>query len=159
MEAGMSSSPFTHHPDEFPVLDLSARFEFQTATSISYNLGREEDVPVPSGAQEPWVVRMFVVRGFIDVHYPCDDTIKVRLRVQIASEYHVLQKQKAIVRAVFVALGIPDDERYQADFFDCGQISSLLQSRDRYGTPDKFYDFGWPAPDEAVNRRQRDRLE
>lgn len=113
----MDTSKFLTHEDEFPVLDLVARLEFKSHSSISFGLSRKM-----------WG------KGWIDVHHPCDGLIKAQIRVQINDDYLTLDKMKAVIESIFDALRIPSDETYEAEFFRASAIVQIGQplSRDGY---------------------------
>ena len=76
-------------------------------------------------------------KGWIDVHYPCIDDFaarfKVVIRVAVSPPYHDFGSQQAIVEAVSHALGIPEDETYEAYFFTPTEQFEVVQPVDRDG--------------------------
>jgi hypothetical protein len=110
----------------FSVLDLDARFAFRTATSISFGVewnGDDHDLNFR--------------KGWIDVHYLCTDdfaaSFKVVMRVAVSPPYHDFESQEAIIEAVLHALGIPEDETYEAHFFTPTEQFEVVQPVDRDG--------------------------
>lgn len=80
---------------------------------------------------------MFNVKGWIDVHHPCDGHYKAQLRVSLPVEYHQLETMTEIVRTVFEALDIPADETFQALFFQTlDPAQFFFQDIDRNGESD-----------------------
>ena len=75
----MDTSRFTDSNDEFRFLDFTAKFAFKTSSSVSFDVGGIEDVP-PENEQD-FVFTAFVVKGWIDVHHPCDSVIKGQIRI------------------------------------------------------------------------------
>jgi hypothetical protein len=116
----------------FSVLDLDARFAFRTATSISFSIewnGHDDDL-------------MFR-KGWIDVHYPCQGEfaghVKAVIRVAVSPPYHDFQSQKAIIEVILHALGIPEDETYEAHFFAPTEEFEIVQPVDREGRTGGFF--------------------
>ena len=92
--------------DGFKVLDMQARLGFKTKTSISYKLERYSASLCPRRQL-----------GWIDVHYPTEEDIKVQIRVCLPSEYHTHEKMKPMIDALLEALVIPSDESCEAAVF------------------------------------------
>jgi hypothetical protein len=110
----------------FSVLDLDAYFAFRTATSISFRIewnGDDHDLKFR--------------KGWIDVHYPCTDDFaarfKVVIRVAVIPPYQDFESQEAIIAAVLHALGIPEDETYEAHFFTPTERFEVVQPVDQEG--------------------------
>lgn len=145
-DAVMNTAPFSTGDSEFDILDLKARFAFKTDTSISFDIGRwSNTLRLPTGdgdedmvwsADRPFV---FHVVGWLDVHHPCDGHIKTRVRIKIPAEYHLFDRMKPIVEAIFKALDIPLDETYETTVFDSDKVTGILQPIDRNGMTDQFY--------------------
>jgi hypothetical protein len=116
------------HPNgpKFAVLDLLASFEFKTATSVGFHLGRS----VPPA---------FFVVGLLEVHHPCEGHVKARLTVVLPEGYHPWERMRDLVQQAFAELGIPADETYEAHFVAPGRQSALLQHTDRDGVTDVFF--------------------
>jgi hypothetical protein len=131
----------------FRVLDLSARFAFRSATSISFDLGRFSDTLVLPGGGfdgEDFVMktpagRVFNVAGRVDVHHPCEGHIKTQLQVLLPAEYHPFEQMKEFVETVFKALGIPSDETFEAHFVSPEQQTGYENATDREGMSDRMY--------------------
>lgn len=132
---------FAHlNRDEFDILNLKARVDFTTTSSISLMLGRWETPVFPNCPKDLELdfPPEFCVKGFLDIHHPCDGHIKAKLRVQIPREYHTQNHMKAIVDAVFTAVGIPPDETFSPDFFYCDETTGIGRWIDRNGESDRF---------------------
>jgi len=58
---------------------IEAKQVFQTTGSVSFALRRATTQGIPGlGSTD-----VFIEEGWIDVHYPCDDHIKARIRISI----------------------------------------------------------------------------
>jgi hypothetical protein len=107
--------------DEFPVLDLVARFHFRTPGSVSFRLGKtvDRDSPrLPEMGGEPWDLLLragplFVGIGWLDAHHPCDGPHALRLRVGLPERYVSWESMRDLVPAVVAALGLPAGVPYQ----------------------------------------------
>jgi hypothetical protein len=138
----MASPILYEEGDCFPVLDLIALFRFKTASSVSFHLGTQsgtlyyppDGVAVPFGPGE-----VFNVIGWVDVHHPCDDHIKARLRVLLPARYHDWKQMKQLVETMFSALGIPADQTYEASFVSADQETGIERATDRDGMTDRLY--------------------
>jgi hypothetical protein len=127
-------------------LDLTAKVEFKSPSSISFDIGRlsntlrlpadEDDKEVVFSGERPFV---FTVIGWIDVHHPCDGHIKTQLRIRIPAKYHLVEQMKSIIQRVFEVLDIPLDETYEAVFFTCDRITGIEQATNREGMTDRLY--------------------
>jgi hypothetical protein len=103
----------------FSVLDLDARPEFWSATSVSFRVEWNSQ-----DHEEKFR------KGWIDVHYPCRDwrknKTKAVVRVSLSEPYPDLESQYAILDAIFRALDIPEGTPFEALFFSetmaCGIV-------------------------------------
>ena len=99
---------------EFQVHDLAASLEFSTPTSAGFSLTRTEKPQLNSIPGRETV-------GWLDVHHPCDNHPRARLRIALPREsFELLQthnQRLGLVRDIFTALAIPVDESYDALFF------------------------------------------
>jgi hypothetical protein len=109
----MDLTRFNGYHDGFDVIaDLRADLEFKTSTSIGFQLH-------PEG----------YVRGWVEVHHPCDGHINL----DNATARQILDK-------LFVALRIPQDETYEAEFVSSTDgVVYLGQCVDRDGLTDRSY--------------------
>jgi hypothetical protein len=131
----------------FQVLDLSARLDFRSATSISFSLGRNSDtLTLPGGGfqGEDFVMnvgagRAFYVVGRVDVHHPCEGHIKTQLLVVLPAEYHPSERVQEFVASVFEVLGIASDETFEALFVSPEQQTLHENATDREGMSDRMY--------------------
>src|SRR5688572_25100506 len=98
----MNTDRFNSQEDKFSMLDLTARFSFRTASSLSFALERYSKSLCPTRQV-----------GWIDLHYPCEGHIKLQIRISLPSEYHAGEKLRAIVTAVIAATGVPADGTYE----------------------------------------------
>ena len=143
----MDTSRFTDHHSGFQVLDLSARFTFRSATSISFDLGRNSDTLVLPGGGflgEDFVMnvgpgRAFYVTGRVDVHHPCEGHIKTQLHIVLPPEYNSSERMKEFIAIVFEALDIPSDETYEVLFVSPEQQTGYENATDREGMSDRMY--------------------
>jgi hypothetical protein len=145
--ADMDTSRFVDRSSGFRVLDLSARFAFRSATSISFDLGRYSDtLRLPSGGPfgGDFVMNVgtggvFKVAGRVDVHHPCEGHIKAQLLVVLPAEYHPFERMQEFVGAMFEVLGIPPDETFEALFVSPEQQTLYENATDREGMSDRMY--------------------
>jgi hypothetical protein len=120
------------HDDEFPVLDLVARFKFKSATSISFELGKTvtRDSPrPPEMGDEPWGWLLeggpvFFVFGWLDAHHPCDGYHRLQLRVGLPERYVSWESMRDLVPQVLAALGLPADESYHVSLNGVSQATA-----------------------------------
>jgi hypothetical protein len=119
---------FATASDDFPLLDLTARFAFKSQSSISFDLGR-------------WSHSRFTFThvGWIDAHHPCDGHIKTQLRIRIPAKYHVCDQMKSIIHLLFEALAIPSDETYETAFFYSDLVHGVENATNREGVTDRLY--------------------
>lgn len=129
------------HPDNFPVLDLIAKFRFKSPGSISFGLGTESDtLDFPDEGISFSVGRggVFNVVGSVDVHYPCEGHIKVRMCALLPARYHHWEQMKEFIERVFAVLAIPADETYEAEFVSVDRHTCIEQPVDRHGMTDRI---------------------
>jgi hypothetical protein len=124
------------HGDEFAVSDLVAKFEFKSASSISFGLGRYLDELLGRPAPPRSV---FDQIGWLDVHHPCEGHIKVQLRVCLPIEYLSPEQMRTIVQSTLANLGIPSDETYDAYFVSPLEQTRIDQPRDRDRRSNRLY--------------------
>src|SRR5437879_4462563 len=114
------------HGDEFPVLDLVARFQFKSASSLSFHLGKvvDRDSPrLPEMGDEPWDFLLaggsvFVIIGWLDAHHPCDPYHRLQLRIGLPDRYVCWESVRDLVPQVVAALQLPTDVTYSVQV--CG---------------------------------------
>jgi hypothetical protein len=120
----MDTSRFTSPTDEFPLLNLTAKFAFKTTSSISFHVGRIADVHPDD--EPDMVVSGFVVIGWIDVHHPCDSCIKTQIRICIPEKYHQIERMEDMVKAICEALSIPPDEHCESTIFNSENETGIM---------------------------------
>ena len=118
----MDTTRFKNSDDELPLLDLTARFEFKTVSSIAFEIGRIETIPIPEMDHE---FLGFKILGWVDVHHPCDSAINVRVRVCIPTEYHTFERMKAITEKLCEILSIPPEENCESRFFSADNVTGI----------------------------------
>jgi len=131
---------FTHEfGDHFRVLDLKAAFWFKTPGSISFNLGTMGDTlyPVDSKPIDVGPNGVFNICGWMDIHYPCSDHIRVRLRVKLPERYLDSDQQQKLIAQTFAALGLSSAETFEATFIVPHLEEMLVQSYDQHGFTDR----------------------
>ena len=77
-------------------------------------------------------------KGWVDVHYPCRDHIKLRLKGALPEECLTAAKIKELVTVIRDRLGIGKDETYSAAFFKASSQVGMTQSTDRSGMTDQI---------------------
>jgi hypothetical protein len=132
--------------DEFPILDLVARFEYKTSSSLSFELGKTVDRLSPrppemecSDEQFEFATEcgaVFVEIGWLDVHHPCEGSHPLRLRVGLPDRYVSSESMRDLVPQVKAALGLPADVPYQVD------LAGLSQQTFTKEPWDEFIDVG-----------------
>lgn len=120
----MDTSRFNNDGDGFPLLDLTAKFAFKTSSSISFVIGRIENIR-PDGTPD-FVVSAFVEIGWIDVHHPCDSRVRVQIRIATPSNYHGFGCVEEMVGTICDVLSISRDETCEATVFSCDQVTAIL---------------------------------
>jgi hypothetical protein len=88
----------------FPIADLVGTLETESETSLSLSVGYCTE-------------SRFWAQGWIDVHYPCKDPMKVLVRLNVPNTHHALDRVEAIIADLFDLLSIPKDELYTAHCF------------------------------------------
>jgi hypothetical protein len=143
----LDTTRFSDRDGGFRVLDLSARFAFKSATSISFALGRYSDtLRLPGGGPfgDDFIMKVgpdaaFYVTGRVDVHHPCEGHIKAQLHVVLPAEYHPFERMREFVATIFEALGIPSDETFESQFVSPDQQVAYENATDREGLSDRMY--------------------
>lgn len=138
LQSGFMKRPtYFKHGDRIAVLDLFADFAFKSAGSVSFRLGLDDDhFDCPDGTSLK--CKVFKVLGSIDVHYPCDDHIKVRFVVRLPTRYHTPEQLHELVQQVLRHLAIPADETFEADVSSYDVAARLEQAVDRNGLSDRI---------------------
>jgi hypothetical protein len=127
---------------EFSLLDLIAKLEFKSESSLSFKLGTKGDTLLLPGMEEPWVTGpgiIFTLIGWVDIHYPCEEHVKAQLRICLPDKYHEHERMRDLVQQLFERLGIPADETYEAHFVAASRQTGIEQLRDRHGMTDRLY--------------------
>jgi hypothetical protein len=143
----VDTSRFGDRDGGFRVLDLSARFAFRSATSISFDLGRYSDtLRLPSGGPfgGDFVMKVgpggvFKVTGRVDVHHSCEGHIRAQLHVVLPAEYHSFERMRELVATVLEAVGIASDETFEALFVSPEQQTACENATEREGRSDRMY--------------------
>ncbi|MEM6821903.1 MAG: hypothetical protein AAF558_08200 [Verrucomicrobiota bacterium] len=121
----MDTSRFKSGIDTFSAADFIAQFTYKTNSSILFDLGSysnslyfaKDDMTIKTNR-----LNVFNIEGWLDVHHPCHDNIKAKIRVALPSKYLEKKMKNRIIKDIFKALSIPFDETFQATF-----ISSDIQ--------------------------------
>jgi hypothetical protein len=90
--AAVDTSRLTQPEDGFPLLDLTARFAFETASSIVFDLGRMGNLRLDDAPEIE--SHGFKAVGWLDVHHPCDGYVRAQLRICLPAEYHPFEKSR-----------------------------------------------------------------
>jgi|JI9StandDraft_1071089.scaffolds.fasta_scaffold03561_2 hypothetical protein len=116
--------------DLFHVLDLVARLEDKSSNSLFFELGKQVDrnsrIPemerAEDGSDRPdkwdWLLATEIGTiwiGTLDVHYPCENFHKLRLRVSLPVRYLQSEHMREIACTVVATLGLPADVTYRID--------------------------------------------
>jgi hypothetical protein len=123
----MNTDRFNSREDKFSLLDLTARFNFKSASSVSFSLERHSKSLLPT--------RQI---GWIDVHYPCQGHIKLQIRISLPTEYHTAEKLRMIVAAIVTATEVPVDEPYEVLLFAAKEPMGMAQPVNREGITDRI---------------------
>jgi hypothetical protein len=106
-----------HDGAEIAILDLTARFRFKSALSLSFELGMKDALielpPDCVGAFDG--LRGFVVVGWLDVHHPCEGQHRLRLRAGLSDRYVSWESMRDIVQRIIAVLELPADESYHIE--------------------------------------------
>lgn len=136
------------HGDEFPVLDLVARYEFKSASSLSFELGKLIDrhsprLPEMEPGEEQIDGRdkydfllsfgaVFIVLGWLDVHYPCDPFRRLRVRVGLPDRYVSWESMRDLMPQVIAAVGLPGDVPYHVHLVGMSQQTSTEEPQSQF---------------------------
>ena len=136
----MKKMSYYESRDQFAVLDLIASFNFKSASSISFLLGTESDKLLLNDGTSIQCGKGFVFKvvGSVDVHYPCDDHVKAKVRVELPDRYHSHDQMQQFVKQLFWELTIPADETYEAAFVSARCQTLIEQAIDRNGLTDRI---------------------
>src|SRR5262245_24835276 len=122
------------HGDEFQVLDLIARFEFKSPSSLSFGLGvlvgrdspRLPEMDELTEEQRGFLVGpgpVYLMIGWLDAHHPCDGLHRLQLRVGLPDRYVCWESMRDLVPQVLNALGLPADESYKVHLSGMSQLT------------------------------------
>jgi hypothetical protein len=133
----LSKIPLTSD-GSFPLLDLQAKVESETHSSVSLIVGRVVDRPSDCPPDSDWFFESLAPGGFfehvgwIDIHYPCKGHREALIRMSIPNEYHKHDRIEAMVAALFRAFSIPSDTVFVACYFSCENTFCILPN-DQFG--------------------------
>jgi hypothetical protein len=104
----------------FPVMaaELSCAFCTQTSASFSVKVGS--------------------LSGWVDVHFPCEGHIKVRIRGALPNDYLEASKLRQFVSDLLRQLQIQKNETCEATFFKPTKIIEIGKSVNRQGMADRI---------------------
>jgi hypothetical protein len=111
----MDNSRFCTQHDRFPLLDLTAQFDFKTESSISFLIGKGTSC-------------YFGVYGRAEIHHPCtgefESQAKVSIRVYLPAKYlfekHLNETIRQTLKTLYTVLSIPEEETHEVRFFEVG---------------------------------------
>jgi hypothetical protein len=114
-EKTMDNSRFCTQNDRFPLLDLTAQFDFKTHSSISFLIGKGTSC-------------YFGVYGRAEIHHPCEGEFegqaKVHIRIYLPTEYlskeHLDETIRQTLKTLYTVLSIPEEDTHQVRFFEVG---------------------------------------
>jgi hypothetical protein len=98
--------------------ELACAFCTQTSASFSIKVGKRS--------------------GWVDVHFPCDGHIRVRIRGALPDEYLEPSRIRTLVSALLDQLKIQRDETCEATFFKPTKIIEMGKSVNRDGMSDRI---------------------
>lgn len=115
----MNVSWFQSQHDRFALLDRVAQFDFKTQESISFLVGEGQS-------------NYFRVQGNVEVHHPCigefECEFKVRMRVYLPPGYLNIENMTEVIKTLYTALEIPDQDTHKARFYASGPKAYVVQS-------------------------------
>jgi hypothetical protein len=76
--------------------------------------------------------------GWVDVHFPCEGHIKVRIRGALPDDYLEASKLQQFVLDLLCHLKIQKDETYEATFFKPTKVIEMGKSVNREGLTDRI---------------------
>ena len=104
----------------FSILGAELACAFCTQTSVSFR------------------VKFGLRHGWIDLHFPCQGHIKVRILAALPDELLETAKIRELVPELFRQLKIQQDETYEATFFKPAKIVEFGKSVNREGMTDRI---------------------
>jgi hypothetical protein len=122
----------------FPFVDLFARVESETESSVSLTLGRFTNRPSDCPPETEWFfdscgpASFFQSLGWIDLHYPCKGHRKALIRMDLPSEFHDPDRLAGIIQALFELFSIPRDAAYVAYYFTVDNLRCIVPT-DEFG--------------------------
>lgn len=123
----MDTSRFQHKDCRFQFLNFFAFVEWRSESAISFRVGRYH-------RDDKGIFLRYL--GWLDVVHPCHGHIKTRVRTDFGAELDFEQKLE-MIRSVFSALCIPEDETYEIDFLTVTANCPIHQPVDRNGYTDR----------------------
>ena len=128
---------------EFPVLDLIARFEWKSPSSLSFYLGSEKPLADVLENPDPRFAGLdfgncFAVIGWMDIHYPCEGFHRLRIRAGVPDQYMTWESARDMVKCVLAALKLPPDESYQVDLVGSSQWMSAVWPQTEFVSTTKW---------------------
>jgi hypothetical protein len=85
-----------------------------------------------------FLVKVGSLSGWIDVHFPCEGHIKVRIRGALPDAYLEASKIHVFVVELLHQLKIQKDETYQATFFKATKTIEMGKPVNREGMADQI---------------------
>jgi hypothetical protein len=77
-------------------------------------------------------------RGWVDVHFPCEGHIKVRIRGALPDDYLKAPTIQQFVSELLAQLKIKSDETYEATFFKPTKVIEMGKSVNREAMTDRI---------------------
>jgi hypothetical protein len=104
----------------FSVMSAELNCAFCTQTSASFS------------------VKVKGFSGWLDVHFPCEGHVKVRIRGALPEDYLEASKIQRFVADILGQLRIQPDETYEATFFKPTKVIQMGKSVNREGVTDRI---------------------
>lgn len=112
---------------EVAFLDFVGQVKFSTASSISFYLGKKSSyLEFSNGVRHRMGKdRVFIVVGWLDVHYPCNGFHKLQVRCCLPGDYVAFEPMRDLIRQVCQALGLPEKVPYRIHLGAAGMSTSM----------------------------------
>ncbi|MEI8042029.1 MAG: hypothetical protein WCL11_11510 [Verrucomicrobiota bacterium] len=83
-------------------------------------------------------VKAGTFRGWVDVHFPCEGHIKVRIRGALPDDYLKGPAIKQFVSELLAQLKVKSDDTYEATFFKPTKVVEMGKSVNREAVTDRI---------------------
>jgi hypothetical protein len=138
---------------EYTFFDLIGKIEFNTSASISFRLGKKSDYIKYADGSQSYCGKdgVFIVLGWLDVHYPCVGFHKLQVRCSLPGDHVSYELMRDLIFQLCAVLALPVNTPYKINQQAHGSARSMANPQEGFACTTK-----WRLPGECEDENPND---